>query len=60
MLPHGKPFVIASDLDLPAVDARKIVSGTARYLGVSDRRQMMIEVWGLRESGSAGKLTKNV
>ena len=34
LLPHGKPFVIASDLDLPAVDARKIVSGTARYQGV--------------------------
>ncbi len=34
LLPHGKPFVIASDLDLPAVDARKIVSGIARYQGV--------------------------
>ena len=34
LLPHGKPFVIASDLDLPAVDARKIISGIARYKGV--------------------------
>ena len=34
LLPHGKPFVIASDLDLPAVDARKIVSAMARYQGV--------------------------
>ena len=34
LLPHGKPFVIASDLDLPPLDARKIVSGIARYQGV--------------------------
>ena len=34
LLPHGKPFVIASDLDLPAVDAHKIVSSVARYRGV--------------------------
>ncbi len=34
LLPHGKPFVIASDLSLPAVDAHKIVSSGARYRGV--------------------------
>ncbi len=34
LLPHGKPFVIASDLDRPPVDARKIVSGIARHQGV--------------------------
>ena len=34
LLPHGKPFVIASDLDLPPVDARIVVSGTTRYNGV--------------------------
>lgn len=33
LLPHGKPFVIASDLELPPVDARTIVSGVARYNG---------------------------
>ncbi len=34
LLPHGKPFVIASDLDLPPLDVRTIVSGVARYNGV--------------------------
>ena len=34
LLPHGKPFVIASDLKLPALDARKMVSTVARYQGV--------------------------
>ena len=34
LLPHGKPFVIASDLDLPPIDERKIVSGIARYQSV--------------------------
>ena len=34
LLPHGKSFVIASDLDLEPLDARKIVSRIARYQGV--------------------------
>ncbi len=34
LLPHGKPFVLASDLALPAVDARVVVSGRTRYNGV--------------------------
>ena len=33
LLPHGKPFVIASDLGLPAVDARKIVSSNSAVPG---------------------------
>ncbi len=34
LLPHGKPFVIASGLNLSAVDAREVVSTVARYQGV--------------------------
>ena len=34
LLPHGRPFVIASDLSLSPIDARKIVSGIMRYQGV--------------------------
>ena len=34
LLPHGKSFVIASDLELPPVDARTVVANAARYNGV--------------------------
>jgi len=34
LLPHGRPFVLTSDLDLPPVDARTIVSTVERYNGV--------------------------
>ena len=34
LLPHGRPFVIASDLKLPPLDARTVVSTVARYNGV--------------------------
>ena len=34
LLPHGRSFVIASDLNLPPVDARTIISSVARYNGV--------------------------
>ncbi len=34
LLPHGKPFVIASDLELPPVDACTVVGSVARYNGV--------------------------
>ena len=34
LLPHGKPFVIASDLALPPADARLVVASTTRYNGV--------------------------
>ena len=34
LLPHGKPFVVASDLDLPPIDARIVVSVSTRYNGV--------------------------
>ena len=34
LLPHGRPFVIASDLHLPPVDARTVVASVARYNGV--------------------------
>ncbi len=34
LLPHGRPFVIASDLDLTPVEARTIVSSVERYRGV--------------------------
>ncbi len=34
LLSHGRPFVIASDLERPPVDARQIVAAVARYQGV--------------------------
>ena len=34
LLPHGRPFVLASDLALPPVDARTIISSIERYNGV--------------------------
>jgi AraC-like DNA-binding protein len=34
LLPHGRPFVLASDLALSPVDARTIISSTERYNGV--------------------------
>ena len=34
LLPHGKSFVIASDLSLPPVDARAVVAHVKRYNGV--------------------------
>lgn len=34
LLPHGRPFVLASDLALPSVDARTIISSVERYRGV--------------------------
>jgi hypothetical protein len=34
LLPHGRPFVLASDLALPPVDARALVSTVERYNGV--------------------------
>ena len=34
LLPHGKPFVLASDLGLTPRDARTVVSSTTRYNGV--------------------------
>ena len=34
LLPHGRPFVIASDLSLPPVGARTVVSKVERYNGV--------------------------
>ena len=34
LLPHGRPFVIASDLELPPLDARTVVSTVTRYNGV--------------------------
>jgi AraC-like DNA-binding protein len=34
LLPHGRPFVLASDLGLSPVDARALVSSVERYNGV--------------------------
>lgn len=34
LLPHGRPFVIASDLELPPLDARIVISTVTRYNGV--------------------------
>jgi len=34
LLPHGRPFLIASDLALPPVDARTIIASIERYQGV--------------------------
>lgn len=34
LLPHGRPFVVASDLALPPLDARILVSKVERYNGV--------------------------
>ncbi len=34
LLPHGRPFMLASDLALPPVDARTVVLSVERYNGV--------------------------
>ena len=34
LLPHGRPFVLASDLTVPPVDARTVISSVERYNGV--------------------------
>ena len=34
LLPHGRPFVLASDLTIPSVDARTLLSVVGRYNGV--------------------------
>ena len=34
LLPHGRPFVLASDLTLPPVDVRTLLAVVARYNGV--------------------------
>jgi AraC-like DNA-binding protein len=34
LLPHGRSFIIASDLALPPIDARKLLSTVERYNGI--------------------------